>query len=70
MSASDATLSMARDTTLLLFPVWWPAGVILRLPSGARVTTDTVRAAAPALVADGRVRPPTAEVRVWLIPCG
>ena len=65
-----AAVSAGRDTTLMLFPAWWPAGVHLRLPSGARVTGDTVRGTATALVADGRLRAPTAAVRVWLVPCG
>jgi hypothetical protein len=65
-----AALSSGRDTTLMLFPGWWPAGVHVRLPSGARVTGDTVRGTATALVADGRLRAPTAAVLAWLVPCG
>ena len=65
-----AAVNAGRDTTLMLFPAWWPAGVHVRLPSGARVTGDTVRGTATALVADGRVRAPVAEARVWLVPCG
>ena len=65
-----AAVSAGRDTTLMLFPAWWPAGVHVRLPGGARVTGDTVRGTATALVADGRLRSPRAEVRVWLVPCG
>jgi hypothetical protein len=65
-----SAVAAGRDTTLMLFPAWWPAGVHVRLPSGARVRGDTVRGTAIALVADGRLRPPTAEARAWLVPCG
>ena len=65
-----AAVSAGRDTTLMLFPAWWPAGVHVRLPGGARLTGDTVRGTATALVADGRLRSPRADVRAWLVPCG
>jgi hypothetical protein len=64
----------ARDsnevgTTLMLFPSWWPAGVQIVLPA-AKAPTDTVRGTAYALVADGRVTPPQAQVLAWRVPCG
>ena len=64
----------ARDTnaagkTLMLFPSWWPAGVQVVLPP-ARSSTDTLRGTAYALVADGRVTSPQAQVLAWRVPCG
>ena len=38
-------LETQRDTTLMLFPPWWPAGVAIRLPRSVDTTADT--AAAP-----------------------
>lgn len=64
-----AAVESGRDTTLMLFPGWWPAGVHVRLPARRPVVGDTVRATAYALVADGRVRAPTAPVRVWTVRC-
>jgi hypothetical protein len=54
---------------LLLFPPWWPAGIALRF-SPARASGDTLRGVATALVADGRVRAPKAEVVGRPVPCG
>ena len=65
-----AALESGRDTTLMLFPAWWPAGVHVQLPSGRRVVGDTVRGTAVALVADARAKNPTARVLLWLVPCG
>ena len=47
-------LGAGRDTTLLLFPAWWPAGVAVRFPDGIDARRDTVRGTATAFVADGR----------------
>jgi hypothetical protein len=56
------------DTTLILFPPWWPAGVIVGF--NAKPTAhDTVSGRAQALVADGRQRPPMSNVRLWQIGC-
>ncbi|HEY0970364.1 MAG TPA: hypothetical protein VGE02_05245, partial [Gemmatimonadales bacterium] len=65
-----AAVSSGRDTTLLLFPAWWPAGVAIRFPAGVRTPTDTVRGRATALVANGLVRNPEAAVLAWPVPCG
>jgi hypothetical protein len=65
-AVSDST---AGDTQLLLFPSFWPAGVSVRFPRTPRALHDTVRGIATALVADGRVRAPEAEVMAWLAPC-
>lgn len=64
-----AAVGTGRDTTLLLFPAWWPAGVAVRFPAGARTPGDTVRGRATALVADGRVRSPEAAVLAWTVSC-
>lgn len=63
----------ARDSsdlgqTIMLYPAWWPVGVQVRLPRTS--TSDTLRGVAYALVADGRVTPPQAEVLAWPVPCG
>lgn len=58
------------DSTLMLFPGWWPVGVSVALPTRSPARGDTVSGIATALVADGRVRNPTAKVRAWRVPCG
>lgn len=59
----------AGDSTLMLYPPWWPAGVLVRftMRSGAG---DTLRGTATALVADGRLRAPRARILARRIPCG
>ncbi|MGQ0537811.1 MAG: hypothetical protein ACT4R6_02595 [Gemmatimonadaceae bacterium] len=70
--ASDA---VPNDTTLLLFPAWWPAGVqvtFARRPSPSPrplAAADTVSGYATAFVADARAETPRATVRLWLVPC-
>jgi hypothetical protein len=58
------------DTTLLLFPPWWPAGIVITYGAKPVSPKDTVPGRAVALVADGRKRPPTSSVRLWQVPCG
>jgi hypothetical protein len=57
------------DSTLILFPSWWPPGVGIRF-AGSTASSDTLSGVATAFVADGRVRRPTSTVRAWRIPCG
>lgn len=57
------------DSTLLLFPPWWPAGVLVRFTTDP-ASSDTLRGIATALVADGRVRAPTSRVVGQRVPCG
>jgi hypothetical protein len=57
------------DSTLLLFPPWWPAGVVIDVGAKPISATDTVPGQATALVADGRLRPPRSTVRVWRVSC-
>jgi hypothetical protein len=64
----DAIRSDLSDSTLLLFPTWWPAGVVVRFPRRL-ASSDTVEAVAIAMVADGQVRPPTSRVQVIRVPC-
>jgi hypothetical protein len=58
------------DTTVTLFPAWWPAGVVVRLPSRIPLTGDTLHGTATALVADGRMTAPRADVLAWRVRCG
>lgn len=48
---------------LLLFPVWWPAGVVITFTSGA--TGDTLVGEAEALVAD--LRKPASKTRARVL---
>ena len=59
----------AADTTLMLFPAWWPAGVDVSLATRTPAAGDTVTGRATALVANGAMTPPTAEVHAWRVPC-
>lgn len=59
----------AGDTTLLLFPDWWPAGVAVRLDPG-RVAGDTLRGTATALVADGHTTNPVSRIVAIRRSCG
>lgn len=61
--------STPRDTVLMLYPAWWPVGVLVEIPARRIVAGDTVTGRASALVADGRLRAPTAVVRAWRVPC-
>ena len=58
------------DSTLLLFPPWWPAGIAVKFTTKPTSPKDTVSGRATALVADGRKRPPVSSVRLWQVPCG
>lgn len=66
--ATDLSQDSA-DSALVLFPAWWPAGVVVRLPKRMPEPGDTLRGRATALVADGRRQAPVAEVRAWRVPC-
>jgi len=64
--ASDV---MPNDTTMLLFPTWWPAGIQVTLARKPRSNADTVSGNAQALVADGRATAPRAPLRAWRVAC-
>ena len=66
-AASD--LEFRSDTSILLFPPWWPAGVMVEFPAKPKSPSDTVSGRALALVADGRKKPSTSAIRAWLVPC-
>jgi hypothetical protein len=66
-AASD--VEAQSDTTLLLFPQWWPAGVLVVLHSKLTTPNDTTPGRAIALVADGRKQPSTSPIRAWLVRC-
>lgn len=66
--ASDQALP--NDSSLYLFPAWWPVGIWVELSSRAPAPGDTVDGRATALVARGNIAPPVARVRAWRIPCG
>ena len=60
----------AEDSALFLYPRWWPAGVMVTLPTRTPAPGDTVTGQARALVADGRQANPTSKVRAWAVKCG
>jgi hypothetical protein len=66
-AASD--LEMASDTSLLLFPPWWPAGVLVSFKAKPATPADTVAGLATAFVADARKQASTSAIRGWLVPC-
>jgi hypothetical protein len=66
--ASD--LGRSSDTTLVLFPGWWPAGVIVEFARRPVSRADTVDGVARAFVANGQLTPPKALVRLWRVNCG
>ena len=57
------------DSLLLLFPVWWPAGVRVVLPTRTPAPGDTISGVATAFIAYGDRTPPTSKVRAWAVPC-
>ena len=62
-------LGIGRDTTLMLVPSWWPAGVIVRFPHGLAAGGDSALGTATAMVADGRVKAPVAKALLRRIAC-
>jgi hypothetical protein len=66
-AASD--IEMPSDTSLLLFPPWWPAGVLVVFKTKPAKLGDTVAGKALAFVADARKQPSTSSIRGWLVPC-
>ena len=66
-AASD--IEVTSDTSLLLFPPWWPAGILVAFKTKPMHLTDTVSGAATAFVADARKSPSTSAIRAWFIPC-
>ena len=54
------------DSVLLLFPVWWPAGLAIQW---TEQRGDTLIGVARALVADGRAKNPETAVRAKHVAC-
>jgi hypothetical protein len=59
----------ATDSTLMLFPRWWPVGVVVTLPTRAPAAGDTVTGRAVALVPRFDTEAPTTRVRAWRVAC-
>lgn len=57
------------DTTFILFPMWWPAGVVVSLEHVPKSPIDSVRGRAVAMVADARKAAPTTAIRAWMKSC-
>ena len=57
------------DTTLMLFPRWWPAGVVVALPTRTPTPGDTITGRATALVPRGDMAAPESRVRAWRVAC-
>lgn len=56
------------DSVLMLYPDWWPVGVLVRFrPHSA--SSDTLHGEASALVASANARVPTSQVTVIRVPC-
>jgi hypothetical protein len=75
LSAGDGrdwatTDAVASESTVVLLPSWWPAGVSVTLPNRALAFGDTVVGSAFAYVADGRRTVPKSQVRAWRVRCG
>ena len=57
------------DSSLILFPAWWPVGVLVALPTRAPARGDTVSGEAVALRANVDSASPRARVRAWRVTC-
>lgn len=64
-----SNIEVPSDTSLLLFPPWWPAGVLVVFKAKPATPADTVAGKAIAFVADARKPPSTSAIRGWLVPC-
>jgi hypothetical protein len=62
-------LGDAVDSSFVLFPAWWPVGVLVELPRIPTVINDTVAGRATALVADARNPIPKTTIRAWQALC-
>jgi len=58
------------DSTLMLFPAFWPVGVLVSLPTRSPAAGDTVTGEAIALRADAASEPSRTRVRAWRVTCG
>jgi hypothetical protein len=58
------------DSSFVLMPSWWPAGVVVLLPNREPAPGDTVSGEAIAMRADADSTSPRTRVRAWRVPCG
>jgi hypothetical protein len=63
------TRTAPGDTVLVLYPAFWPVGVMVQFDPAAFAGRDTLAAHATAFVADGNTRSPTSTVTLWKVPC-
>jgi len=64
-----SNIEIRSDSSLLLFPPWWPAGVLVVFKAKPASLRDTVAGIATAFVADARKQASTSSIRGWLVPC-
>ena len=64
-----ASAKAAGDSTLILYPTFWPAGVTLSFDARKLAAGDTALAKATAMVADAKVAPSIAKAKVWRVNC-
>jgi hypothetical protein len=58
------------DSSMVLYPAWWPVGVSVRLPTRSPAFGDTVSGIAIAYRAVADSASPKASVRAWRVRCG
>jgi hypothetical protein len=58
------------DSSLVLYPAWWPVGVSVHLPTRSPAFGDTVSGLAIAYRAIADSASPKAAVRAWRVYCG
>jgi hypothetical protein len=61
---------VGTDTTIMLYPRWWPVGIVVTLPTRTPAVGDTIAGHAVALVPRHDVAAPEARVRAWRVACG
>jgi hypothetical protein len=66
----STTRTTPGDTLLMLYPAFWPVGVIVSFNPRAFTARDTVAATAVALVGDALKANPVSAVKLWKVPCG
>jgi hypothetical protein len=66
---SWASGAAASDSGFVLYPAWWPAGVLVEVSRERLAAGDTVSGVATAFNADVRLRASTSRVRAWRVRC-
>lgn len=67
---APTTKTAAGDTVLVLYPSFWPVGVMVTFNPRAFAGADTVKGTAQAFVADGRKASPTSVATLFRVSCG